>query len=51
MVFKGNTGELLVRQLRDLWKDQARIHRIYQKTKPENYEHWRRRKGTSKRNS
>jgi hypothetical protein len=35
----------------DLWKEYVRPHWLYQKTKPENHGHWRRRRGPSKRRS
>jgi hypothetical protein len=47
MAIKGKTEELLIKQL---WKENARMHWLHQKTKHGNYEHWRRR-GVSKKDA
>jgi hypothetical protein len=51
MLIIGKTEELLVKQLKTCEKEYARTQWLHQKTKPENHGHWRRGRGTRKRNS
>jgi hypothetical protein len=49
MEIKGKTEELLVKTTQYLWKECAKTHWLHQKTKPETHVHWRKRRGSSKR--
>jgi chromosome segregation ATPase len=49
MESKGKNQRSITQTTENLWKEYARTHILYQKPKPENHGHWRRR-GISKRN-
>jgi hypothetical protein len=50
MESKGKNQRSITQTTENLWKEYARTHILYQKPKPENHGHWRRRRGISKRN-
>jgi septal ring factor EnvC (AmiA/AmiB activator) len=51
MKIQGKTEELLIKQLKTFERNMHELTNTIKKTKPENHGHWRRRRGTSKRDS